>query len=185
MAADMGDTVEEHRKVGKSSEKAEGAGTDVEVCTPLNDAYIKHPLQNTWTLWFFKNDRTKAWEENQVEITSFATVEDFWALYNYIEVASHLPAGTDYSLFKKGIKPMWEDDRNKKGGRWLLNLNKSQRFADLDNLWLEVLLCLIGEAFEDESEEMCGAVVNIRNKGDKIGVWTATSEKPESVMKIG
>ena len=60
-------------------------------------------------------------------------------LYNYIEVASHLPAGTDYSLFKKGIKPMWEDDRNKKGGRWLLNLNKSQRFADLDNLWLEVV----------------------------------------------
>lgn len=30
------------------------------------------------------------------------------------------------------------------------------------------LLCLIGEAFEN-SDEVCGAVVNIRGKGDKIG----------------
>ncbi|KAI4464844.1 translation initiation factor [Holotrichia oblita] len=32
----------------------------------------------------------------------------------------------------------------------------------------ENILCLIGEAFEN-SEEVCGAVVNIRGKGDKIG----------------
>ena len=28
------------------------------------------------------------------------TVEDFWSLYNHIEVASKLPPGADYSLFK-------------------------------------------------------------------------------------
>ena len=38
-------------------------------------------------------------------------VEDFWALYNHIELASRLAAGCDYSLFKEGIKPMWEDER--------------------------------------------------------------------------
>merc|ERR1711936_1470736 len=27
---------------------------------------IKHPLQNAWTLWFFKNDKTRSWEENPV-----------------------------------------------------------------------------------------------------------------------
>ena len=26
---------------------------------------IKHPLQNAWTLWFFKNDKARTWEENQ------------------------------------------------------------------------------------------------------------------------
>lgn len=35
---------------------------------------IKHPLQNSWTLWFFKNDKTKQWEENQREIITFNTV---------------------------------------------------------------------------------------------------------------
>lgn len=30
------------------------------------------------------------------------------------------------------------------------------------------ILCLVGEGFEN-SDQVCGAVVNIRNKGDKIG----------------
>lgn len=38
----------------------------------------KHPLNNTWTLWYFESDKKKSWEENQREIISFETVEDFW-----------------------------------------------------------------------------------------------------------
>ena len=34
---------------------------------------------------------------------------------------------------------MWEDERNKKGGRWLINLDKKQRASCLDNFWLEVV----------------------------------------------
>ena len=52
---------------------------------------IKHPLQNAWTLWFFKNDKARTWEENQRPIITVTTIEDFWSLYNYIEVASRLP----------------------------------------------------------------------------------------------
>ena len=47
---------------------------------------------------------------------------------------------------------MWEDDRNRRGGRWVINLNKSQRSTSLDNFWLEVMLCLIGEAFDEHSK---------------------------------
>lgn len=39
---------------------------------------MKHPLQHTWTLWYLECDRSKAWEDNLSEITSFNTVEDFW-----------------------------------------------------------------------------------------------------------
>lgn len=34
---------------------------------------------------------------------------------------------------------MWEDDKNKKGGRWLMTLNKQQRHNDLDRFWLETV----------------------------------------------
>ena len=47
------------------------------------------------------------------------------------------------------------------------------------------LLCLIGEGFDDAGEEICGAVINIRPKGDKLGLWTADSSSPESNIKIG
>uniref|UniRef100_K1PFV4 Eukaryotic translation initiation factor 4E n=1 Tax=Magallana gigas TaxID=29159 RepID=K1PFV4_MAGGI len=64
------------------------------------DSLIKHPLQNRWALWFFKNDRNKEWTANLKLITAFDTVEDFWALYNHVQKASKLPSGCDYSLFK-------------------------------------------------------------------------------------
>jgi len=150
-----------------------------------SEVMIKHPLQNTWTLWFFKNDKQKQWEENQRAIISFNTVEDFWALYNHIELASRLPSGCDYSLFKEGMKPMWEDSHNRQGGRWLINLDKKNRSTCLDNFWLEVMLCLIGETFDSESILVNGAVVNVRNRGDKISVWTCETKPQESVVRIG
>jgi Eukaryotic initiation factor 4E len=79
--------------------------------SPGPDKVVKHPLQNAWTLWFFKNEKGRSWEENQRSIITVTTVEDFWSLYNHIEVASKLPPGSDYSLFKEGIFPDWEDKR--------------------------------------------------------------------------
>ncbi|GFT47602.1 eukaryotic translation initiation factor 4E-1A [Nephila pilipes] len=163
-------------------EQSENAVTSEE---PSPDLMVKHPLQNRWSLWFYKNDRTKSWEENLMEIINFDTVEDFWALYNHLEVVSKIPIGCDYALFKHGIKPMWEDSRNKQGGRWLLNVQKSQRNTDLNNYWLEILLCLIGEAFGEHSDDICGAVAQIRNKGDKLAVWTADVKHQDAIMKIG
>lgn len=144
-----------------------------------------HPLENRWALWFFKNDRRRAWQDNLKLVTTFDTVEDFWALYNHIQLASKLSSGCDYALFKDGIKPMWEDPRNKWGGRWLVNLSKQRRHIELDRLWLETLLCLIGESFEEYSRDVCGAVINIRTKGDKISLWTREAENQTGVLHIG
>ncbi|CAB1325517.1 unnamed protein product [Coregonus sp. 'balchen'] len=56
-------------------------------------------------------------------------------MYNHIQLSSNLISGWDYTLFK----PMWEDKRNKRGGRWLITLSKQQRRADLDRFWLETV----------------------------------------------
>uniref|UniRef100_A0A8C6TDW3 Eukaryotic translation initiation factor 4ea n=1 Tax=Neogobius melanostomus TaxID=47308 RepID=A0A8C6TDW3_9GOBI len=149
------------------------------------EAYIKHPLQNRWALWFFKNDKSRTWQANLRLIAKFHTVEDFWALYNHIQLSSNLLSGCDYSLFKDGIEPMWEDERNRRGGRWLITLSKQQRKNDLDRFWLETLLCLVGEAFDDHSDDVCGAVINVRAKGDKIAIWTTDYENREAITHIG
>ncbi|XP_072924101.1 eukaryotic translation initiation factor 4E-like isoform X3 [Hemitrygon akajei] len=106
-------------------------------------------------------------------------------LYNHIQVASRLTSGCDYSLFKDGIEPMWEDSKNKCGGRWLITLSKQQRMLELDQFWLETLLCLIGEAFDEYSNDVCGAVINVRAKGDKIAIWTCDTENEAAVLHIG
>ncbi|XP_030224168.1 eukaryotic translation initiation factor 4E-1A isoform X2 [Gadus morhua] len=106
-------------------------------------------------------------------------------LYNHIQLSSNLVSGCDYSLFKDGIEPMWEDKLNRRGGRWLITLSKQQRRADLDRFWLETVLCLVGETFDEHSDDVCGAVINVRAKGDKIAIWTRDYENKEAITHIG
>lgn len=149
-----------------ASENVSETGKDAPV-----ESLIKHPLQNSWTLWYYDHEKGKTWEACQHQITTFDTVEDFWSLYNHIKQPLEIKNGNDYSLFKNNIRPMWEDEQNKNGGRWIINLQKFFRHNELDKLWLEVILCLIGEAF-DYSEDICGAVVNVRSNRHKIGKYT-------------
>lgn len=47
------------------------------------------------------------------------------------------------------------------------------------------LLCLVGESFDEASEDVCGAVVNVRPKGDKIAIWTSNCQNRDAIMTIG
>ncbi|XP_074597991.1 eukaryotic translation initiation factor 4E-like isoform X2 [Brevipalpus obovatus] len=148
------------------------------------DNIVKHPLQNDWQLWYWRKEDSKSWEESLLEVTTFSSVEDFWALYNHIELASKLGHQADYSVFKCGIKPMWEDPRNSRGGRWIIPFDRNAK-KELDEMWLEVLLCLIGEAFGEESDQICGGVISNRRSGSRIAVWTSDYKDQDAVKKIG
>lgn len=52
---------------------------ETEESLSIAELAVKHPLQNTWALWYFKNDRTKDWSENLKVVAKFQFVEDFWA----------------------------------------------------------------------------------------------------------
>ena len=45
----------------------------------INDPNIKYPLENNWSFWFYKGEKTKSWKENVKFITNVGYVEDFWA----------------------------------------------------------------------------------------------------------
>lgn len=67
----------------------------------------------------------------------------------------------------------------------LVGRTLSSTLGHLPFLLRAQLLCLLGECFEDYSGEVCGAVVNIRAKGDKIALWTSEAEDRAGVMHIG
>jgi translation initiation factor 4E len=43
---------------------------------------VKHPLQNTWIMWYDHNDKrnnsAQAWSDNLKQVNAIDTVEDFW-----------------------------------------------------------------------------------------------------------
>ena len=77
----------------------------VSLGVPREIAVMKHPLEHSWSFWYFMNDKTKtrSWEECQFMLYTVDTIEDFWRVYNHIEPASKIEQGCDYALFKVHI----------------------------------------------------------------------------------
>ena len=110
---------------------------------------------------------------------------------------SKLVIGADFHCFKSGIEPKWEDRANKMGGSWKAVVpNKNKQL--LDTYWLNTvrqthlslpvqapshrvhlffmqLLAMIGEQFE-EYDEICGAVASVRQKQERMALWTKTAD---------
>ena len=96
---------------------------------------------------------------------------------NNITPTSELALKSDYHLFKKGIRPEWEDPQNKHGGKWSYQF-KDKRAAPIDDLWLHIMLSAIGETLENDNDgEVMGVVVNVRKGFYRIGLWTKTVGK--------
>jgi len=117
-------------------------------------------------------------------VHSFGTVEDFWCMFHNSYPPSKLE-NIDYSLFKHGVTPAWEDPTFKSGGRWIIKLEKVKA-QSLDDLWLSLVLALIGEAFADSGGDLvCGAIVSVRSRASKIALWLSAAKDEKKVMAIG
>ncbi|GAV27756.1 hypothetical protein PMKS-001224 [Pichia membranifaciens] len=85
------------------------------------------------------------------------TVEQFWQSFCNLKSINDVPIDTEYFFFKKGIKPLWEDEFNKKGGRWSFSFSNSHlkyRKNLLCVFWELLLLRLIGGKFLSEDLEL-------------------------------
>ena len=135
---------------------------------------LSHSLRYNWVFWF-RPPISKAngyidYEKTLHPIARCESVEEFFVVYQHLKRPSSLPLVSDYHLFKQGIRPIWEDEENKKGGKWIVRLKKGV----VDRYWEDLLLCIIGDQFGEASEEVCGAVLSVRNGEDIISIWTRT-----------
>ena len=115
-------------------------------------------------------------------IGEFDTVEEFCRYFNWLKPPSKLEKNSNYHLFKSGIKPMWEDEANANGGKWVLTMKNNPQL--LDRSWNWLAMALVGEELE-EGDEICGAVVSLRTKVDRIQVWTRSKDEVEKLNSIG
>jgi len=155
------------------------------------------------TLWFdnaSKQDKAKSWDEQLTEVLSFESVETFWGLYNHIVPPSHIAINSNYYLFKKGIRPAWEDKANAKGGKWSVQLPREKNRDKIDQWWLYTMLAAIGETFETPytptsslspipnskfTDEITGVIVSSRKAFYRVNIWTRSADSQDKVMDIG
>ncbi|KAK0607055.1 hypothetical protein LWI29_008487 [Acer saccharum] len=143
-----------------------------------------HKLERKWTFWFDNQSKPKqgaAWGSSLRNVYTFDTVEEFWSLYDQTFKPSRLTMNADFHLFKAGVEPKWEDPECANGGKWSVTSNRK---ATLDTMWLETMMALIGEQF-DEADEICGVVASVRQRQDKLALWTKTASNEAAQMSIG
>jgi translation initiation factor 4E len=154
------------RELGTKASKASLSDFQTITSSPM------HPLRNSWAFWFrppiSKQNGFVEYEKTLHAIASFDSVEDFFLVYKYLKRPSTLPLVSDYHIFKKGIRPIWEDDDNRKGGKWIVRLKKGVA----DRYWEELVFAIVGDQFAEASDEVCGAVLSVRNGEDILSIWT-------------
>ncbi|KAJ2899982.1 translation initiation factor eIF4E3 [Zalerion maritima] len=139
-----------------------------------------HLISHQWVFWY-RPPITKAngyieYEKTLHPIARVSSLEDFFLVYRHLKRPSDLPTVSDYHLFKDGIRPIWEDDINKKGGKWVVRLKKGVA----DRYWEDLLFAMIGSQFD--LDDVCGIVLSVRNGEDIISIWAKS--QGQRVLKI-
>ncbi|PPQ75748.1 hypothetical protein CVT26_001669 [Gymnopilus dilepis] len=124
---------------------------------------------------------SQEYEANLTIIGEFDTVEEFCRYFNWLKPPSKLEKNSNYHIFKSGIKPMWEDPANANGGKWVLTMKNNPQL--LDRCWNWLVMALVGEELE-ENDEICGAVVSLRSKVDRIQLWTRSKDDVDKLNGI-
>ncbi|KAL2220251.1 putative translation initiation factor eIF4E3 [Thermoascus aurantiacus ATCC 26904] len=169
-----GSTLESSSSKGSSDKRdsqneQEGTSTDGAKSKGSTSLLKEHPLKTTWVVWYRPpTPKYSDYEKSTVPLASISSVESFWTIYSHLKRPSRLPTVSDYHIFKKGIRPVWEDEANKKGGKWIIRLKKGVA----DRYWEDLLLAMVGDQFAEAGDEVCGAVLSVRSGEDVLSVWT-------------
>lgn len=105
-------------------------------------------------------------------------------MFNHIAPPSKLPVSAEYHVFREGIKPDWDDENNKGGGRWVVQCGKDK----VDGIWKLAVLAAIGEVLESSDNGrnlVCGLTCNVKYDVHKIYLWTSISKEKEQTEALG
>ncbi|EEC50633.1 predicted protein, partial [Phaeodactylum tricornutum CCAP 1055/1] len=137
-------------------------------------------LNAKWTIWY-DNPRLAPegadWKENLKMCGHFDSVESFWRVYNNLKPASQIGLNSNYSVFRYGVEPSWEDACNREGGKFVFSIPKKDGKSRIDDFWLHTVLSTIGETMDATGDQVNGVVVSIRKHQDRVALWLKSSDK--------
>ena len=112
-----------------------------------------------------KTKLDKSEYENQIKkIAEFDSIEDFWAIFQHLRKPDSCRSGIEFQLFRGDIKPLWEDDNNKNGGKASIKLCKGYTTI----IWEEIIFALIGDVLP---KQINGIVVSTRKEMNILQIW--------------
>ena len=126
-----------------------------------------YKLYDKWTLWAHLPHDTNWTFESYIRILTFDTAEAMIMLLETIP--EEMTTNCMLFIMRDGIKPMWEDPKNKKGGCFSYKINNK----NVSSVWKNLSYSLVGESLTED--------VNVR---PAINGITISPKKNFCIVKI-
>jgi hypothetical protein len=130
-------------------------------------------LNSQWTIWAHRNDCEDWTVSSYKHIYSVDSIGTFWEFFNNFQKIDK--EDNQYFIMRNKIKPIWEDNNNRKGGICSLKMDCYDRNNKTD-IGSEIMICLciliMNETFIKENSEINGISYSVKNRSIYIKIWT-------------
>lgn len=124
-------------------------------------------LSNKWTFYLHLHDN-KDWSVNSyIEMFQVQTVEDAVLLND--EISYDLIKKTMMFMMKQEIRPVWEDENNRKGGCFSFKISNN----DVESVWRNVFYSMLGRTLTTDKKHH-----------DNVNGITLSPKKRFCILKI-
>lgn len=169
------------------------------------------PLVHSWDFWHDRQHRNKQestadpsplesdlsaaareqsptrYEDRLAHLASVGDVRAFWNVFNNFDISS-LPLRDSVHLFHRGVKPVWEDARNTRGGAWTFRVPKEKA----PEFWKEICMLAIGEQLQGAVaskrvtfiDDICGVSLSVRFTSILVQVWNRDADHKEGIQDL-
>jgi translation initiation factor 4E len=148
---------------------------------------LTRTLRQRWTMWLStktqveKKDSVSAYMAELEEAATFSTIPQFCELWN----KAYLEGNPPYSkivVFKKGIKPVWEDPDNIKGGRFVI---RASTLEETLAIFLVITVRLMTARLQGDYNDLCGAVLHAKASDQLwIQVWNKDASDHDQISRF-
>jgi len=139
----------------------------------------ENKLYDKWTLWAHLPHDTNWTFESYIRILSFDSAEAMIMLLETIP--EEMTTNCMLFIMRDGIKPMWEDPKNKKGGCFSYKINNK----NVSSVWKNLSYSLVGESLtEDTNVRPCinGITISPKKNFCIVKIWLANCNYQNPVV---
>jgi len=130
----------------------------------LEELKKEQPLRYPWTIWeqIMQDAKPGQYSDATHKVSTFSTVLDFWRHWEHLPQPSVLMESKRMvrthadgeqvidalMIFRDGVRPEWEDEKNATGGHFQYQLKPNLGAGQIDEYWNNLLLGMVGATIE-------------------------------------
>jgi hypothetical protein len=155
---------------GSSAAGSSAAGSSAAGSSAAGSVSTDYKLYDKWTLWAHMPHDTNWTFDSYIRILSFNSVHAIIMLLETIP--DEMITNCMLFIMRDGIKPMWEDPKNKKGGCFSYKINNK----NVSSIWKNLSYSLVGESLTENTNvrpHINGITISPKKNFCIVKIWLA------------